>query len=128
MNLSKVRNFMFAVATTSLVAVAPTYANTPGTVVDIAVGSQDHTTLVAAVTAAGLVETLSGDGKFTVFAPTNDAFAKLPEPRLRGLRRLSVDPCPGAGLPADIVAKAHHAAEQGFGAAGLRALGDGRTV
>lgn len=79
MNLSKVRNFMFAVATTSLVAVAPTYANTPGTVVDIAVGSQDHTTLVAAVTAAGLVETLSGDGKFTVFAPTNDAFAKLPD-------------------------------------------------
>ncbi|UJP63790.1 fasciclin domain-containing protein [Mongoliitalea daihaiensis] len=51
---------------------------TPTTVVDIAVGSADHTTLVAAVSAAGLVETLSGDGPFTVFAPTNDAFAALP--------------------------------------------------
>lgn len=47
----------------------------PGTVVDIAVGSEAHTTLVAAVTEAGLVETLSGEGPFTVFAPTDDAFA-----------------------------------------------------
>lgn len=44
----------------------------------IAIGSPDHTTLVAAVTAAGLVETLSGTGAFTVFAPTNAAFAALP--------------------------------------------------
>lgn len=49
-----------------------------GTIVDIAVGSADHTTLVAAVQAAGLAETLSGAGPFTLFAPTNDAFAKLP--------------------------------------------------
>ena len=48
------------------------------TVVEIAVGSPDHTTLVAAVKAAGLVETLSGKGPFTIFAPTNAAFAKLP--------------------------------------------------
>lgn len=48
------------------------------TVVDIAVGSKDHTTLVTAVTTAGLVETLSGTGPFTVFAPTNAAFAALP--------------------------------------------------
>lgn len=48
------------------------------TVVDIAVGSSDHTTLVAAVKAAGLAETLSGAGPFTIFAPTNAAFAKLP--------------------------------------------------
>jgi len=48
------------------------------TVVDVAVGSPAHTTLVAAVQAAGLVETLSGPGPFTVFAPTNDAFAALP--------------------------------------------------
>jgi len=48
------------------------------TLVDVAVGSPDHTTLVAAVQAAGLAETLSGEGPFTVFAPTNDAFAKLP--------------------------------------------------
>ncbi|NNF37001.1 MAG: fasciclin domain-containing protein [Saprospiraceae bacterium] len=48
-------------------------------IVDIALGSKDHTTLVAAVKAAGLVETLKSEGPFTVFAPTNDAFAKLPE-------------------------------------------------
>jgi uncharacterized surface protein with fasciclin (FAS1) repeats len=47
-------------------------------IVENAVNSADHTTLVAAVQAAGLVETLTGPGKFTVFAPTNDAFAKLP--------------------------------------------------
>ena len=47
-------------------------------IVENAVNSKDHTTLVAAVKAAGLVETLQGDGPFTVFAPTNEAFAKLP--------------------------------------------------
>ena len=47
-------------------------------IVENAVNSKDHTTLVAAVQAAGLVETLQGAGPFTVFAPTNDAFAKLP--------------------------------------------------
>lgn len=47
-------------------------------IVDNASGSADHTTLVAAVTAAGLVETLKGPGPFTVFAPTNEAFNKLP--------------------------------------------------
>jgi uncharacterized surface protein with fasciclin (FAS1) repeats len=47
-------------------------------IIENAVNSKDHTTLVAAVKAAGLVETLSGAGPFTVFAPTNDAFAKLP--------------------------------------------------
>ncbi len=48
-------------------------------IIDNAVNSADHTTLVAAVQAAGLVETLKTDGPFTVFAPTNDAFAALPE-------------------------------------------------
>jgi hypothetical protein len=48
-------------------------------IVTNAVNSADHTTLVAAVQAAGLVETLQGEGPFTVFAPTNDAFAALPE-------------------------------------------------
>jgi uncharacterized surface protein with fasciclin (FAS1) repeats len=48
------------------------------TIVDAAVASPDHTTLVAAIQAAGLVETLSGPGPFTVFAPTNAAFARLP--------------------------------------------------
>ncbi|MEJ8847827.1 fasciclin domain-containing protein [Variovorax rhizosphaerae] len=47
-------------------------------IVDNAVNSKDHTTLVAAVKAAGLVDTLKGSGPFTVFAPTNEAFAALP--------------------------------------------------
>jgi len=48
-------------------------------IIENAVNSKDHTTLVAAVKAAGLVETLSGKGPFTVFAPTNEAFDKLPK-------------------------------------------------
>jgi uncharacterized surface protein with fasciclin (FAS1) repeats len=48
-------------------------------IVDNAVNSEEHTTLVAAVQAAGLVETLKSDGPFTVFAPVNDAFENLPE-------------------------------------------------
>jgi uncharacterized surface protein with fasciclin (FAS1) repeats len=47
-------------------------------IIENAVNSADHTTLVAAVKAAGLVETLEGAGPFTVFAPTNEAFSKLP--------------------------------------------------
>jgi len=47
-------------------------------IVENAMNSQDHTTLVAAIQAAGLVSTLEGPGPFTVFAPTNEAFAKLP--------------------------------------------------
>jgi uncharacterized surface protein with fasciclin (FAS1) repeats len=55
---------------------APMYENK--NIVENAVNSKDHTTLVAAVKAAGLVETLMGAGPFTVFAPVNDAFAALP--------------------------------------------------
>lgn len=51
----------------------------PGTIVDVAAGAEDFTTLVAAVQAADLVETLQGDGPFTVFAPTDAAFAALPD-------------------------------------------------
>jgi uncharacterized surface protein with fasciclin (FAS1) repeats len=54
-------------------------------IIENAVNSKDHTTLVAAVKAAGLVETLSGKGPFTVFAPTNAAFAKLPAGTVDGL-------------------------------------------
>jgi uncharacterized surface protein with fasciclin (FAS1) repeats len=54
-------------------------AVTLGTIVDTAVATESLSTLVTAVTAAGLVETLQGAGPFTVFAPTNDAFAALPE-------------------------------------------------
>jgi len=54
-------------------------------IVDNAVNSADHTTLVAAVKAAGLVETLKGKGPFTVFAPTNDAFEDLPNGTVENL-------------------------------------------
>lgn len=55
---------------------APMYASK--NIIENAVNSKDHTTLVAAIKAAGLVETLQGPGPFTVFAPTDAAFAKLP--------------------------------------------------
>jgi uncharacterized surface protein with fasciclin (FAS1) repeats len=66
----------FAAEQTVMVGGAAMYPSK--NIIQNAVNSKDHTTLVAAVKAAGLVETLSGDGPFTVFAPTNDAFAKLP--------------------------------------------------
>jgi len=93
------RHTLIAAAALSLVAVAPAFAQTTApaaastpanpmvggapmyankNIVDNAANSKDHTTLVAAVKAAGLVETLQGTGPFTVFAPTNAAFAKLP--------------------------------------------------
>ena len=59
-----------------IVGGAPMYASKD--IIDNAVNSKDHTTLVAAVKAAGLVETLKGKGPFTVFAPVNAAFAALP--------------------------------------------------
>ncbi|WOS63185.1 fasciclin domain-containing protein [Sinorhizobium fredii] len=66
----------FAHAENPMVGGAPMYAEK--NIVENAVNSKDHTTLVAAVKAAGLVETLQGKGPFTVFAPTNDAFGALP--------------------------------------------------
>jgi uncharacterized surface protein with fasciclin (FAS1) repeats len=60
-----------------MVGGAPMYANK--NIIENAVNSADHTTLVAAVKAAGLVETLQGAGPFTVFAPVNAAFSALPE-------------------------------------------------
>jgi uncharacterized surface protein with fasciclin (FAS1) repeats len=71
----RLKNFfitMMAVCTFSATA------NAQKTIVDLAVGSSDHTTLVAAVKAADLVATLQSAGPFTVFAPTNAAFGKLP--------------------------------------------------
>ena len=63
-------------------------AETPaaaGTIVEVAQGNADFSTLVSAVQAAGLVETLNGAGPFTVFAPTNAAFEKIPAETLQGL-------------------------------------------
>jgi len=62
--------------TTVNVGGAPMYPSK--NIIQNAINSKDHTTLVAAVKAAGLVDTLQGAGPFTVFAPTNDAFSKLP--------------------------------------------------
>lgn len=71
----KIKNLFLGI----LAIVASTLTvNAQKTVVDIAIGSKDHTTLVAAVKAADLVATLQSAGPFTVFAPTNAAFAKLP--------------------------------------------------
>ena len=76
------RRFIFKTAT-ALGLVAFAAACSPmmddgDDIVDIAASNDNFSTLVAAVQAAGLVETLKGEGPFTVFAPTNDAFAKLP--------------------------------------------------
>lgn len=69
--------------TTVMVGGAPMYPTK--NIVENAVNSKDHTTLVAAVTAAGLAETLQGAGPFTVFAPTNAAFEKLPKGAVENL-------------------------------------------
>ena len=82
------RHFIFATAALGALTAAPLAAKNPmvggaamyptRTIVQNALNSKDHTTLVAAVKAAGLVDTLSSKGPFTVFAPTNAAFARLP--------------------------------------------------
>lgn len=72
-----------AMASNPMVGGAAMYANKD--IIDNAVNSKDHTTLVAAVKAAGLVDTLKGAGPFTVFAPTNAAFAALPKGTVDGL-------------------------------------------
>lgn len=97
-----------------MVGGAPMYSTK--TIVANAMNSKDHTTLVAAVKAAGLVDTLSGAGPFTVFAPTNAAFAKLPagtvdtllKPENKGQLTsvLTYHVVPGRITAADIAAKA----------------------
>ncbi len=86
-------------------------------IIENAVNSSDHTTLVAAVKAAGLVETLEGTGPFTVFAPTNEAFDKLPPGTVANLLKpenkaklvsiLTYHVVPGHLTAADIAAKAN---------------------
>lgn len=84
-------------------------------IVDTAVANEQFSTLVAAVTAAGLVDTLKGDGPFTVFAPTNDAFAKLPAGTVENLLKpenkdqlvavLTYHVVPGKVMSSDIAGK-----------------------
>jgi uncharacterized surface protein with fasciclin (FAS1) repeats len=85
---------MFLTTLSSAVVAASLLFTAPGAnvvttddenIVEIAVSAGSFNTLVAAVKAAGLVETLSGDGPFTVFAPTDDAFAQIPEDQLNAL-------------------------------------------
>jgi len=80
--LNKMKKLIFISA--SLILSLSAFSQTKD-VVDIAIGSADHTTLVAAVKAADLVTTLKSAGPFTVFAPTNAAFDKLPEGTLASL-------------------------------------------
>ncbi len=78
----KIKLFVAALA---IVLTTSFAAQAQKTIVDIAVGSKEHTTLVAGLTAADLVTTLQSAGPFTVFAPTNAAFAKLPAGTLETL-------------------------------------------
>ncbi|MDJ0863139.1 MAG: fasciclin domain-containing protein [Gammaproteobacteria bacterium] len=79
-------------------------------IVDIAMSSDDFTTLVVAVKAAGLVDTLKADGPYTVFAPTNEAFAKIPKDQLDALLQdkdaltkvLTYHVVPGKVMAADV--------------------------
>jgi uncharacterized surface protein with fasciclin (FAS1) repeats len=90
-----------------------TVAKAQKDIVDTAASVEDFSTLVAAVKAADLVETLKGDGPFTVFAPTNEAFAKLPEGTLKELLKpenkskltaiLTYHVVPGKVMAADVV-------------------------
>ena len=78
--MKKVKSLLVAAA--ALMLVAPVQA---GDIVDVAASNKSFKTLVAAVKAADLVETLKSDGPFTVFAPTDEAFAKLPKGTLESL-------------------------------------------
>ena len=88
MRLPSFRIIAISALVAGVAIAAPAYAKNPNVggapmyttknIVENAVNSKDHTTLVAAVKAAGLVDTLQGAGPFTVFAPTNEAFAALP--------------------------------------------------
>lgn len=82
----KLKSLVFAAAALALPLTAQAGpAKAEKNVVEIAAGAEDFSTLVTAVTAAGLAEALSGDGPFTIFAPTNSAFAKLPKGTVESL-------------------------------------------
>ncbi|WP_422375102.1 fasciclin domain-containing protein [Roseibium sp.] len=101
----------------ALLLVLPLSAAKAGSkdIVDTAVGAGSFNTLVAAVQAAGLVDTLKGDGPFTVFAPTDEAFAKLPEGTVENLLKpenkdqliavLTYHVVPGKVMSSDIAGK-----------------------
>lgn len=105
---------MFSMALMGLMMAASTAAaGEKLDIVDTAAASSSFTTLVTAVKKAGLVDTLKGDGPFTVFAPTNEAFAKLPEGTVENLLKpenrkqliaiLTYHVVPGKVMAADVV-------------------------
>lgn len=108
--MKKITIFALALAMAASVSMARETAD-PKDIVDTAIAAGDFTTLVKAVQAAGLVETLKGDGPFTVFAPTDAAFAKLPAGTLDSLLKdtaklkaiLLYHVVPGRVLAADAV-------------------------
>ena len=107
------RNRILALATVAALALAPAAAgsNYNKDIVDTAVAAGSFNTLAKALQAAGLVETLKGAGPFTVFAPTDDAFAKLPAGALDALLKdkakltavLTYHVVPGKVMAADVV-------------------------
>jgi len=105
-------------------------------IVDTAVAADDFNTLVTAVQAAGLVETLKGDGPFTVFAPTDAAFAALPDGALEGLLAdkdqlaavLTYHVVPGKVMAADIAGKSLAVATVQGGEVAIDATGDTPTI
>ena len=106
----------------SLLVAAPNASAAPAAdIVDTAVSAGSFTTLVAAVQAAGLVDTLKGPGPFTVFAPTNEAFAKIPTAQLNALladkakltKVLTYHVVPGAVKAADLKKKQKVATVEG---------------
>ena len=110
----------------------------PATIVDVAVGNPDFSTLVAAITAAGLGETLAGEGPFTVFAPTNAAFAALPAGALDSLLLpenkdqltaiLTYHVVPGTVMAADLPATATDVATVNGAMVSVVAAPEGATV
>lgn len=117
--MSSIKKFVSSVFLVGALALSSTVAVAGGhsakDIVDMAAANDDFSTLVAAVQAAGLVETLKGDGPFTVFAPTNAAFAKLPEGTVDNLLKaenkdqlvavLTYHVLPGKVMSADIAGK-----------------------
>jgi len=110
----------------------------PTTIVDVAAGNPDFSTLVAAITAAGLGETLAGEGPFTVFAPTNAAFAALPAGTLDSLLLpenkdqltaiLTYHVVPGTVMAADLPAAATDVATVNGAAVSVVAAPEGATI
>ena len=110
----------------------------PATIVDVAAGNPDFSTLVAAITAAGLGETLAGEGPFTVFAPTNAAFAALPAGTLDSLLLpenkdqltaiLTYHVVPGTVMAADLPATATDVATVNGATVSVVAAPEGATV